>query len=89
MLLVINYISQPSFRLCSIALKKKRNNYIMGSETHAKVPVINFSKETLKPGTNSWSLTCKEVRRALEDTTKKTRNTDYFSSGCCNNSHYM
>ncbi len=67
MLLVINYVSQPSFRLCSIALKKKRNNYIMGSETHAKVPVINFSKETLKPGTNSWSLTCKEVRRAIEE----------------------
>uniref|UniRef100_A0A2N9IBG1 Fe2OG dioxygenase domain-containing protein n=1 Tax=Fagus sylvatica TaxID=28930 RepID=A0A2N9IBG1_FAGSY len=39
----------------------------MGSETHAKVPVINFSKETLKPGTNSWSLTCKEVRRAIEE----------------------
>ncbi|XP_030968569.1 probable 2-oxoglutarate-dependent dioxygenase AOP1 [Quercus lobata] len=39
----------------------------MGTETNHKVPVIHFSKENLKPGTLSWSLTCKEVRRALEE----------------------
>jgi isopenicillin N synthase-like dioxygenase len=39
----------------------------MSSETHPKVPVIDFSSEKLKPGTTSWSLTCDDIRRALEE----------------------
>ncbi|KAJ4835319.1 hypothetical protein Tsubulata_942121 [Turnera subulata] len=32
-----------------------------------KLPVINFSKEDLKPGTSSWLSTAKEVLHALEE----------------------
>ena len=39
----------------------------MGSETHPKVPVIDFSGQKLKPGTTSWSRTGDDVRRALEE----------------------
>ncbi|XP_059458375.1 probable 2-oxoglutarate-dependent dioxygenase AOP1 [Corylus avellana] len=39
----------------------------MGSKTHPKVPVIDFSGQKLKPGTTSWSLTGDDVRRALEE----------------------
>ncbi|GLT71731.1 hypothetical protein SLA2020_437290 [Shorea laevis] len=43
----------------------------MGSESHEsqalKLPVLDFTKENLKPGTESWLLACKNVRKALED----------------------
>jgi isopenicillin N synthase-like dioxygenase len=39
----------------------------MGSLTHPKLPVIDFSKESLLSGTNSWSSTQDEVVRALEE----------------------
>ncbi|KAH7547343.1 hypothetical protein FEM48_Zijuj01G0299700 [Ziziphus jujuba var. spinosa] len=32
-----------------------------------KLPILNFSEQTQKPGTNSWVLACKDVRRALEE----------------------
>ncbi|XP_068345532.1 probable 2-oxoglutarate-dependent dioxygenase AOP1.2 [Pyrus communis] len=39
----------------------------MGSEVEQKLPVLDFSKEALKPGTNSWLLACKDVQQALEE----------------------
>ncbi|KAJ7951843.1 2-oxoglutarate-dependent dioxygenase [Quillaja saponaria] len=39
----------------------------MGSEGHLKLPVLDFTKEDLKPGTSSWLFACKNVRQALED----------------------
>ncbi|XP_021817970.1 2-oxoglutarate-dependent dioxygenase AOP2-like [Prunus avium] len=39
----------------------------MGAEGQPKLPVLDFSKEALKPGTNSWLLACKDVRQALEE----------------------
>lgn len=35
--------------------------------TEAKIPVIDFSGEDLKPGTSSWLEACKKVCNALED----------------------
>ncbi|KAJ9179104.1 hypothetical protein P3X46_010927 [Hevea brasiliensis] len=32
-----------------------------------RLPVIDFSKENLRPGTSSWASTCKEVIQALEE----------------------
>lgn len=32
-----------------------------------KLPVLNFSKDTLKPGTEYWELARKEVQRAFEE----------------------
>ncbi|KAG8497066.1 hypothetical protein CXB51_008355 [Gossypium anomalum] len=39
----------------------------MGLESEMKLPVISFSEENLKPGTNGWASACKDVRRALEE----------------------
>ncbi|PON57128.1 Oxoglutarate/iron-dependent dioxygenase [Trema orientale] len=39
----------------------------MGSGKEYKIPVINFSEENLKPGSDSWILTSKQVRYALEE----------------------
>ncbi|KAL5575747.1 hypothetical protein UlMin_017446 [Ulmus minor] len=39
----------------------------MGSETEVTIPVIDFTKENLNPGTDLWVKTCKEVRYALEE----------------------
>ena len=39
----------------------------MGSHPPPKIPVVNISKENLKPGSNSWSATCKDVILALEE----------------------
>lgn len=40
----------------------------MGSESSAtKLPVLDFTKDNLKPNTESWSSTCKNVRQALEE----------------------
>lgn len=44
----------------------------MGSEDQQpnidnKLPILIFSKDTLKPGTNSWLIACKDVQRALEE----------------------
>ncbi|KAI9161174.1 hypothetical protein LWI28_015117 [Acer negundo] len=39
----------------------------MGSQTLPKLPVIDFSKEDLKPGTQTWFSTCKEICQALEE----------------------
>lgn len=40
----------------------------MGSTTlDHKLPTIEFSKEKLKPGTESWSKACKQVMAALEE----------------------
>ncbi|XP_015868729.2 probable 2-oxoglutarate-dependent dioxygenase AOP1 [Ziziphus jujuba] len=39
----------------------------MGSQTEMKVPVIDLTKENLKPGTDSWISACKQVRYAFEE----------------------
>ncbi|KAJ6427273.1 hypothetical protein OIU84_022798 [Salix udensis] len=39
----------------------------MGSLSLPELPVIDFSKENLKPGTSSWLSTCKDVMCALEE----------------------
>lgn len=44
--------------------KKKRK---MGSQSPPKIPVVDFSTEDLKPGSSSWSETCKNVLLALEE----------------------
>ncbi|KAJ9190101.1 hypothetical protein P3X46_001333 [Hevea brasiliensis] len=39
----------------------------MGSETPLRLPVIDFSKEELKPGTEEWESVKSQVRKALEE----------------------
>lgn len=40
----------------------------MGSEGQAKLPVVDLTNaENLKPGTEAWRSTCKQVQQALED----------------------
>lgn len=39
----------------------------MGCEILPKIPVLDFSKKDLEPGTISWLKTCNEVRQALEE----------------------
>ena len=39
----------------------------MDLQSQVKLPVIDFSKENLNPGTDSWIATCKDVRKALEE----------------------
>uniref|UniRef100_F6HX50 Uncharacterized protein n=1 Tax=Vitis vinifera TaxID=29760 RepID=F6HX50_VITVI len=39
----------------------------MGLETLPKIPIVDFSKENLKPGTDSWFPACNNVRHALEE----------------------
>lgn len=39
----------------------------MGSHPKPELPTIDFSRETLKPGTSSWLSTCNSVREALEE----------------------
>ncbi|KAL5574604.1 hypothetical protein UlMin_016303 [Ulmus minor] len=39
----------------------------MGSETKLEIPSIDFTKENLKPGTDSWVLACKQIRHGLEE----------------------
>ncbi|KAK0595174.1 hypothetical protein LWI29_004264 [Acer saccharum] len=39
----------------------------MGSETPVRLPVIDFSKPDLKPGSADWDLVRAEVRQALEE----------------------
>ncbi|KAH7565129.1 hypothetical protein JRO89_XS09G0140600 [Xanthoceras sorbifolium] len=39
----------------------------MGSQTPPKLPVIDLSKEDLKPGTQNWFSACKEICQALEE----------------------
>ncbi|XP_027367500.1 2-oxoglutarate-dependent dioxygenase AOP3-like [Abrus precatorius] len=39
----------------------------MGSDGQHKLPVLDFTKEDLKPGTNSWLSTCRSVRQAFEE----------------------
>ncbi|TKY53411.1 2-oxoglutarate-dependent dioxygenase AOP1.2 [Spatholobus suberectus] len=39
----------------------------MGSEGQPMLPVLDFTKEDLKPGTNSWLSTCRSVRQAFEE----------------------
>lgn len=39
----------------------------MGSETVSKIPQVNLSSESLKPGTSSWNSACKDIRQALEE----------------------
>ncbi|KAH7565128.1 hypothetical protein ACOSP7_020722 [Xanthoceras sorbifolium] len=39
----------------------------MGSQTVPKIPVVDFSKEDLKPGTEAWFSTSKQVCNALEE----------------------
>ncbi|RVW28962.1 putative 2-oxoglutarate-dependent dioxygenase AOP1.2 [Vitis vinifera] len=40
---------------------------IVGLETLPKIPMVDFSKENLKPGTDSWLPACNNVRHALEE----------------------
>lgn len=39
----------------------------MGSNSFPKLPVLDFSRQDLKPGTAYWVKTCSEVRQALEE----------------------
>lgn len=39
----------------------------MGSEGKPMLPVLDFTIEDLKPGTNSWLSTCTSVRQAFEE----------------------
>ncbi|KAF2323290.1 hypothetical protein GH714_034473 [Hevea brasiliensis] len=39
----------------------------MGSLTVAKIPVIDFTSDDLKPGTSSWVSVCREICSALEE----------------------
>ncbi|KAL3631837.1 hypothetical protein CASFOL_024821 [Castilleja foliolosa] len=39
----------------------------MGSVTRSHLAVIDFTNDKLKPGSNSWSSTCKDIRQALEN----------------------
>ncbi|XP_012856134.1 PREDICTED: probable 2-oxoglutarate-dependent dioxygenase AOP1.2 [Erythranthe guttata] len=39
----------------------------MGSLTIPELLVVDFTKEEMKPGSISWSTSCKEIRRALEN----------------------
>ncbi|XVF25065.1 hypothetical protein REPUB_Repub13aG0181500 [Reevesia pubescens] len=39
----------------------------MGSESSPNVPILDFSRGDLKPGTDAWRLACKNVRQALEE----------------------
>ncbi|KAJ0007807.1 hypothetical protein Pint_29967 [Pistacia integerrima] len=39
----------------------------MGSEILPKLPVLDFSRKDLEPGTTTWFKTCNDVRQALED----------------------
>lgn len=39
----------------------------MGSATPLRLPVIDFSKEELKPGTEEWESVKSQVRKALEE----------------------
>lgn len=46
--------------------RNKRKNK-MGSATPLRLPVIDFSKEELKPGTEEWESVKSQVRKALEE----------------------
>ncbi|XVE74755.1 hypothetical protein DITRI_Ditri12bG0043300 [Diplodiscus trichospermus] len=39
----------------------------MGSESQHKLPIIDLTRENLKPGTSTWASACNEVRQALEE----------------------
>ncbi|KAK7818428.1 putative 2-oxoglutarate-dependent dioxygenase aop1 [Quercus suber] len=39
----------------------------MAIQTQAKIPVVDFSNEDLKPGSSSWSSMYRDVCRALEE----------------------
>ncbi|XP_031254364.1 probable inactive 2-oxoglutarate-dependent dioxygenase AOP2 [Pistacia vera] len=39
----------------------------MGSQSQPKIPVIDMSNESLKPGISTWLSTCKEIRHAFEE----------------------
>lgn len=39
----------------------------MGSQTQSQLPLIDFTNQNLKPGTDTWLSTCHDVRSALED----------------------
>lgn len=39
----------------------------MGSETPLYLPIIDFSKQNLKPGEAEWDLTKADVKKALQD----------------------
>ena len=39
----------------------------MASETACQVPVVDFTDEKLKPGTQTWASACQVIRGALED----------------------
>ncbi|KAJ0007589.1 hypothetical protein Pint_29955 [Pistacia integerrima] len=38
----------------------------MGSLSVSKLPVVNFCKENLNPGTSAWLSACSNIRQALE-----------------------
>lgn len=52
----------------------------MASQTPFDLPIIHFSKETLKPNTSSWVAACKDVRHALEEYGFFVAKYDKFSS---------
>ena len=39
----------------------------MGSQTPSQLPVLDFTNENLKPGSDAWLSACHVVRTALED----------------------
>ncbi|KAI7985488.1 hypothetical protein LOK49_LG14G01825 [Camellia lanceoleosa] len=58
----------------------------MGSLTQHKLPIIDFTKENLKPGTSSWDKTSKQVLSALEEygcfVAVYDHEVSYIHSGC-------
>lgn len=49
------------------AIRKIKEKQNMGSHPPPKIPVLEFSRENLRPGSSSWSATCKDVILALEE----------------------
>lgn len=47
--------------------EEKKRKKDMGSAGALKLPVLDFTKETLKPGTSCWLKACTDVRQALEE----------------------
>ena len=39
----------------------------MGSQTQSQLPVIDFTDDNMKPGTDAWLSACHVVRTALEE----------------------
>ena len=62
--LSVAYIKGQEQNLWVTELRVQR---IMGSQTEPLLPIIDFTNENLKPGSDTWVSACQVVRSALED----------------------